>query len=107
MGINNSNDVNYYLNKLIDYEFGNGQIPVIGSLTTEVSAGGGSFFYAIKADGAANLVLSALKDKGGAVIATSGNVTILAGDVLFIPCSSFTAVSGKYIAYKRPINDNP
>lgn len=109
MGIDNSNKINYYINKLIEFEFGSGSIaPVIGSVAGAVTpTNTGSYFYAIKADGAADVVISAMTYVNGQAVSGVANLTILAGDVLFIPCTSFTLVSGKYIAYQRTINDNP
>lgn len=102
--IHNSNYVNTYIDRLQQRELGYEKKPVIGNGNFAVTAESGLFCYAIKADGAADVVISAVIDQNGTAYSLPGNITILAGDVLLLACRSFTHVSGQYIAYLAQIN---
>lgn len=106
MKIDDPNQVNYFINQQNSLNMGGEMFPIISNVApTESTVPKGSYIYAIKADGAANLVLSGITDTNGtAYTLTGGNITILTGDVLYIPCSTFVIVSGKYIAYLRSKN---
>lgn len=103
MKIDDPNQVNYFINDQTNINMGGQMLPIISNVApTGSTVPSGSYIYAIKADGAANLVLSGITDPNGtAYTLTGGNITILTGDVLYIPCSTFVIVSGKYIAYLR------
>lgn len=103
MKIDDPNQVNYFINLLAALQMGSETPPIISNASpTVATVPKDSFIYAIKADGAANLVISAIIDpNGNAYTLTGGDITILAGDVFYIPCSLFTLSSGKYIAYLR------
>jgi hypothetical protein len=103
MKIDDPNQVNYFINQQNSINMGGEINPIISNVApTSATVPKGSYIYAIKADGAANLVLSGISDPNAdAYTLTGGNITILAGDVFYIPCSTFVIVSGKYIAYLR------
>lgn len=99
--IENSNKVNYYINRLQERELGYEHKPIISTSNFALTGPGqaGLFCVAIKADGAAPVVISAATDRNGTAYSLPGNITILAGDVLLLPCTAFTIESGTYIAY--------
>lgn len=103
MNINDPNQVNFFINDQNSINMGGQMLPIISNVApTAAQVSNKAFIYAIKADGAANLVLSTITDPNGdPYTITGGSVTILAGDVYLIPCSTFTVTSGKYTAYLR------
>lgn len=103
MNINDPNQVNFFINDQNSINMGGQMLPIISNVApTAAQVSNKAFIYAIKADGAANLVLSAITDPNGdPYTITGGSITILAGDVFYIPCSTFTITSGKYVAYLR------
>lgn len=99
--INNPNAVNSYIDRLQQRELGYEEKPIISNANFSLGSGqAGLFCYAIKADGAAPVVITAITDRNGQAYSLPGDITILAGDVLLMPCTAFTVSgSGIYIAY--------
>lgn len=99
--IDNPQDVNKFIVEQTNLEMGGNIVPIISNAGA-LAAPDGTYIYAIKADGAANLVMSSIKAVSGTeAILAGGSYTILAGDVLIGSFSAATITSGKYFAYLR------
>jgi hypothetical protein len=107
MTIENSQNVNFYLNRQQAVELGYAARPIEFFAAGAVTAATDNLIYAIQADGGADVVISAATYKGVAYAAGyfTVNAIIKAGTVQTLICETFTVVSGKGFAFSFPQKD--